>query len=293
VIYSFLYVLTISIGLIFIQKIDVSISPVFSLMITATIASIYFNLINFRNIKSMYVDCFKNKKIWFLIMLLVLAMWFYTIAAPGLIGASLSTFLYAAWLGTLGLLSQSFNNWENNKSKFYCSLCILLLIFANIYIELRDSFSTKAIYGILLGFIGGTSAFIYFKVSQALAKNTKLTATQILAVRFYLAIFILFMVLPKQSFSQYFTVNNLLSLILLAFLALIIPLYFSQKALDKITSEQHAIICSLCPIATGVLQLIVFNDLKMEQMVIYFLYSIVITSPYFVGKYYRKAIVST
>ena len=45
-IYSFLYVLSFSIALIIIQKLDLSIPPLFSLLITASIATVYFNLIN-------------------------------------------------------------------------------------------------------------------------------------------------------------------------------------------------------------------------------------------------------
>lgn len=213
--------------------------------------------------------------------------------APGLIGASLVNFLYFSWLGTLGLLSQSFKNLGNNRLKFYSSLCVLVLIFANAYMELQHSFSNQVIFGVLLSLIGGISAFIYFKQSQALTRNTSLSATQILAVRFYLAIFILFMILPKQSFSLYFTTANLLSLTLLAFLTLIIPLYFSQKALEKITSEQHAIINSFSPIMTGILQEIIFNDLKMEQMVIYLLYGLIMLLPYLLSKINQRAVVNT
>jgi vacuolar-type H+-ATPase subunit I/STV1 len=44
-IYSFLYVLAMSIAIVLIQKLDMSIPPLFSLLITASIASFYFNII--------------------------------------------------------------------------------------------------------------------------------------------------------------------------------------------------------------------------------------------------------
>ena len=122
-IYSFLYVLVFSFGLVFIQKMDVNVSPIFSLMITATIASLYFNIINFRHLKKMYSDCLNNKKLWFFIMLLVLVMWSGAMIAPELIGASLFNFLNFACLGSLGFLSQSFQDWKNRKQKFWTGAC--------------------------------------------------------------------------------------------------------------------------------------------------------------------------
>lgn len=287
-IYSFLYVLVFSIALVLIQKLDVSIPPLFSLLVTATIASLYFNIINKNHIKKIYTDCFENKKQWFMVMIIVLVMWTTTMIGPGKIGASLFNFIYFAWLGMLGFMMLSLKNWQEYRIKFYFGLCLLLLIVANVFFELHSSFSYDALYGIVMALLGGTASFIYFKQSQALAKNANLTATQVLAVRFYLAIIILSLIVPKNQIHDYLTLSNSFSLVLLAFFSLIIPLYFSQKALEKITSEQHAIINSSCPIVTGILQQIVFNDIKSEQMVIYFLYTLAIACFYFISKYSQK-----
>lgn len=283
-IYSFLYVIVFSVALVLIQKLDVTIPPLFSLLITASIASLYFNLINRRQLKKIYSDCFNNKKEWFSVMAIVLVMWGTTMIGPGLIGASLFNFIYFAWLGMLGLIILSLQNWKTQRINFYFGLGLCFLVILNIILELRSSFSYNSIYGIVLALIGGTSSFIYFKKSQALAKTAELTATQVLAVRFYLSIFVLAIVIPKGDFAEYFTLMNAINLVLLAFFSLIIPLYFSQKALEKITSEQHAIINSLCPLVTGVLQEVVFNDLRVEQMVVYLMYSGMIASFYFVKR---------
>jgi drug/metabolite transporter (DMT)-like permease len=292
VIYSFLYVLIFSVALVLIQKLDISIPPLFSLLVTASIASIYFNLINLHRLKEMYRDCFRNSSLWILIMSIVLLMWGCTMIGPGKIGASSFNFLYFAWLGTLGFVSLSFQDWKKNRMKFYFGLSILLLIIANIFLELQESFTSDTGLGIFLALAGGTSSFVYFKVSQAFTKKTHLSATQILSVRFYLSIIVLFIILPKHNVSEYLSWNNSLSLVLLAFCSLIIPLYFSQKALEKITSEQHAIINSLCPAVTGVLQEIIFNDLKLEQMVIYLLYSGVIGFSYLMSRFRQKSMVN-
>lgn len=287
-IHSFLYVLVFCVALVLIQKLDVSVPPLFSLFITASIASIYFNFINLRHLKEIYIDCWRNKKLWFYIMITVLVMWSCTMIGPGKIGAASFNFLYFAWLGILGFVSLSLQDWQKNRIKLYFGLCILPLIATNIFLELRQSFTYEIAYGAFLAIFGGTSSFVYFKLSQAFTKRTNLAATQILAVRFYFSIFALFIILPKHSISHYLSIGNMISLSLLAFCSLIIPLYFSQKALEKITSEQHAIISSLCPAVTGILQEIIFDDLTIEQMMIYLLYSVAIAAFYLINKYSNK-----
>ncbi len=287
-IYSFLYVLVFSIALVLIQKLDADIPPLFSLLITASIGSLYFNLINITNLKKIYLDCLKNKIQWILVMIIVLVMWATTMIGPGKIGASLFNFIYFAWLGAIGLFMISLRDWKKNSLKFYFAICVLILIASNIYFELRLSMSSQTLWGILLALIGGTASFIYFKQSQALAKNANLSATQVLAVRFYLSIFILLIIIPKHHLYEYFSLLNSINLIILAFFSLIIPLYFSQKALEKITSEQHAIINSLCPIVTGILQEVIFYDIKVEQMIVFILYSLAIAGFYFINKHYSR-----
>lgn len=282
-----------SIALVLIQKLDVSIPPLFSLLITASIASLYFNIINRNHLKKIYADCLANKKSWFSVMVIVLIMWATTMIGPGEIGASLFNFIYFSWLGMLGFMFLSYQDWQKHRIKFYFGLCLLSLVIANVFFELRSSFSYEAISGIFLALLGGTSSFVYFKQSQALSKNAHLSATQVLAVRFYLAIVVLLLILPKHDAVNYLTLGNLFNLVLLAFFSLIIPLYFSQKALEKITSEQHAIINSLCPIVTGILQEIVFNDLRIEQMAIYFLYTLAIACFYFINKFNQRLELAT
>ena len=284
-IYSFLYVFVFSIALILIQKLDLSIPPLFSLLITTIIASLYFNLINKSHLKRIYSDIFGNIKRWFVVMGIVLIMWATTMVGPGKIGASLFNFIYFAWLGFLGFASLSFNHGKKIKINFYFGLALLLLIIINIYLQFQSAFSYEICYGIMMAFIGGTASFFYFKQSQAFAKNASLSATQVLAVRFYLTIIILAIILPKSGMGHYLTFANLINLILLSFCSLIIPLYFSQKALERITSEQHAIINSLCPLVTGILQTIIFHDLRKEQLLVYFVYSLTIGCFYFIKKH--------
>jgi len=279
-IYSFLYLLIFSIGAVLIQKLYFTIPPNFSLLITASMATIYFNLINFRNLKKLYISCYQEKWLCFSIMITVLVMWNCSMTGVGLISAALYHFIYFTWLGVIGFVSFSFINWRKYYFQFYCGLGGFFLVSMVIWQYLHSSFSQSALIGVILALVGGTSAFIYFKQSQSLIKKIHLTATQILAVRFYLTIILMVAILPQHQFSHYFTITNILELIILAVFTLIAPLYFQQKALEKISSEQNAIILSLSPIAMAILEEIILGKSNFNYVIFYLLYTLIVASSY-------------
>ena len=283
-IYSFIFVFMTAVSMLFVQHLDANIAPMFSLLVTTIIAIIYFNLVNINNLKGIYRTCWKHKKLWLSMMLSVFVMRAGAMIAPGIIGASLHGFLYFSWLGALGFLSLGWQDWQKNNLKFYCGLCIISLIIINIFFTLNNSFSGKMIFGLLCSLISGTSAFIYFKQSQQIIKSMALSASKILAIRFYLTIPLTFAFLPFNGMAQYFTYESFSSLVLLAFISMIIPLYFSQKALEKITSEQNAIIMSFCPALTAIIQETVFHDVTLKSGAIYLVYSLIIGSFYLAQK---------
>ena len=284
-IYSFLYVIIYSCASVFIEKLYFSIPPLFSLMITASIATLYFNLVNIGKLKPIYLACWHEKKMWLAIMISVLVMWCCTMTGPGLIGASLNNFMYFGWLGVLGFISLGLQKEKKSRSKLYFGLMIVGLMAIAIFDTVNHGLTKGNILGLLIGIIGGTASFIYLKQSQILLSKIKLSATQILAIRFYLTIIVLFFVIPKDSFSLYLTWKSMGELIILAFMSLIIPLFFMQKALEKITSEQNAIIMSLSPVVTAFIQELLFNNVEFKFIVVYLLYFSIILASYFVNKY--------
>ena len=284
-IYSFLYVLIYSCASVFIEKLYFSLSPLFSLMITATIATLYFNIINIGKLKVLYKACWQEKKMWLAIMVTILVMWCCTMIGPGLVGASLYNFLYFSFLGTIGFISLSIADWHKSRSKFYFGLALVLLILVAVIDQLMNADNKVSIMGICLGLLGGLSAFVYFKQSKIIIKRIQLTATQILAMRFYLTILVLLVIVPKSSFVTFLTLNNIWQLVLLALMSLIIPLYCQQKALEKISAEKNAIILSLSPAVTAMIQAVVFHNINYKFVIIYILYFSIIFASYLVSRY--------
>lgn len=285
--YAFLYVIISGFSFVFIEKLYADISPFFSLLIMSIITTIFFNLVNIHNLKKMYVACWQEKKLWFGIMVVILVMWSCTMIGPGLIGASLYGFIYFSFLGVLGYLSAYFRREKLDRNKLYFSFAIFLLIVTGIIDLLREELNLSSIFGLALGLIGGITSFIYFKQTQMLVKRVKLSASQILAIRFYLTIITMFIILPKGNFDLYLTWNNMWQLLGLSFFSLIIPLYFMQKALEKITSEQSAIILSLVPACAGIIQEIMLHNVELKFVIIYVLYFLCVFWSYWLDR--RKA----
>jgi threonine/homoserine efflux transporter RhtA len=259
-------------------------------MITATIATLYFNIVNIGKLKVLYKACWQEKKMWLAVMLTILVMWCCTMIGPGLIGASLYNFLYFSFLGAIGFLSLSIIAWYKNRSKFYFGLGLILLIIIAIIDQIVNADNKISILGIGLGLLGGLVTFIYFKQSQALVNRIQLKATQILAVRFYLTIIGLFVIIPKENFKFLLAMNTTLILLALAAISLIAPLYCQQKALEKISSEQNAIILSLIPVVTAFIQLIVFHNVNYKFILIYFIYFTIILVSYFFSKFKTRVL---
>ena len=277
--YSLLFVIICSCSGILVQKLYFLVPPTFSLLITSCIATAYFNLINLKKLKHTYQLCVKEWRLWLAIMTVIAIMWYCTMNAPGLIGAAVYNFLYFAWLGTLGFFFLSFKNRHIQRHPLYSGLFSLLLIIALLSdFFWRHGFSQKELIGVALSFIGGTTSFIYFKQTQILTKRISLSATQILASRYFLTIFFMATLTPFQHVAGYITITNVSLLITLSIISLIAPLYCIQKALEKISSEHNAIYVSLTPIVTAFLQEVFFHNVNFHYLIIYILYTLMMVT---------------
>lgn len=280
-IYSLLFVLISSFASVLIQKLYLSIPSVFTLLVTATIATIYFNIVNLHKLKIVYRQCLQQKHLWLAIMLVILVMWYCTMTGPGLIGASSYQFAYFSWLGALGFLSKAIQSSEHRPVNLIAGIgTIFLITVTMLSLILQNHITIWFAVGLLMPLVGGTSSFIYFKQTQLFTQRINLKPTQVLAVRFYLAIICLIIIAPLVTPTEVITLKNFGWLTLLAFASLIAPLYCVQKALSLISSEQNAIILSLTPINTAFLQELVFRDVEWSHLAIYLLYSLLLFTTY-------------
>ena len=263
------------------QKLYFTFPPTFSLLVAAIIATLYFNLINVRHWKTIYQHCLQQWQLWLAIMVVIAIMWFCSMSAPGMIGAAVYNFIYFSWLGALGFFFLGFSNKRANWRAIITGLALVILIII-LLIDYLDThtYSSTQMLGVALSLIGGTTSFIYFKQSQLLTSRTNLSATQILATRYYLTIIAMIAITPFHGVSHNLTIYNSFLLVLLAIISLIAPLYCIQKALDHVSPERNAIYVSLTPIVTAFLQEAVFHNVNFDYLIIYILYAIVMGVSY-------------
>ena len=279
--YSILFVITSSFASILVQKLYFVIPSTLTLLVTSIIATLYFNGINLGHLRSMHAHCWQHKSLWLSIMAIILVMWYSTMTGPGMIGASLYRFLYFAWLGMLGFWFLAFKKPTINRQSLLCGLFVVVLL-AGLLGDYfwRHAWSMHELIGIALPLVGGTASFVYFKQSEALTKRTQLTATQVLAIRFYLTIVVLLLLVPTHHSIALLTPMHLLILAVVAVFSLIIPLYCMQKALEKIGSERNAILISLAPIVTAFLEEAAFHDVRFQYLIVYGLYTAMLIAVY-------------
>lgn len=255
--------------------------PTLTLLIISTIATLYFNIINYGQLKLVYSQCWTQKKMWLAIMTTILIMWFCSTNGPGLLGAASFRFCYFSWLGVIGF-SSAFLGQKHAKTQNLISAALtIILILILVYTQLYEHLSQSTLAGFVLAFIGGTTTFVYFKQSKILLKRTKLSSSQILSVRFYLCIIVFLPLLFVNHASQYLNIENISLLFLSATLSLIIPLYCVQKALTQISSEQNAIIISSAPLLTAFIQELVFSKIPAGYLLIYIAYSLILGVNYY------------
>ncbi len=278
-IYSWLYVFINAISGLLRQVMGGMVAPAAILLVGAIISVIFFNLLNASRLKTLYQTCWQHKKSWFMMGLSVTGLWLPAFYAPSIIGASLYTFIFFALLGFLGKGALYLKGHQRTRVSLISLIGLGSLLCTVILVSFYFNPSWQEAWGISLSIFGSIMGFLYAKQSAQFGKVAKLTATGILAVRFYLTIPISLALLP---------VHNELSLgahpLLIAAVGvfcLILPTYLSQKGIERAGVEANAIIISVTPFVTAILQYLYFKNIAWPYFMIYSLYVAIIALPYY------------
>lgn len=276
-IYSWLYVLMNALSGLLRQIAGNMVAPAAIMLVGAIISIMFFNFINASKLKSIYRACWQHKISWITMGLTVTGLWLPAFYAPSIIGASLYTFIFFAMMGILGKSAL----YRKDQHKKIISLLSLIglgtLLSAVILVSLYLNFSWQEIEGISISLFGSYMGFLYSRQSAQFAKKAVMTASGILAVRFYLAIPISFALLPMHSEIALGTHPFLITAI--GVFCLILPAYLSQKGIEKAGADTNAMIISVTPFFTGILQYLYFKNIAWQYFVIYSLYVVIIAMP--------------
>src|SRR3990167_11237112 len=77
-----LYMVLTALSFTFIDKLGDYVNPIFSLFCMTICATIWFNLINYKNLKNMYVKCINHKTLYLLLAITIGINWMCAIFAP-------------------------------------------------------------------------------------------------------------------------------------------------------------------------------------------------------------------
>ena len=213
---------------------------------------LFFNLINIRNIKKIYTKSIDNKFDFIKINLFILILWSSSFLAPTYFGAPYSVLMIFSTVGILGTFSRIVKNEDKygNLQRYFA----IALYSTSIILILTHVFSAHVYKGFLLSLTSGIFTFLYIRDSQKFSFKSGLQASEILAVRYWGVIVILpfFCINHGYSLPSHLNLNLFLLCTFVAFISMVLPVYFNQKSLYYIDYKLSSAILSFVPFVAWV-----------------------------------------
>ncbi len=288
---SILYVIITAASVLLIHFANANIAPLWLLLFSTTLATIYFHSVNIHALKNMYRLAWIDKSRWLLVMILVALIWLTTFYGSS-ISPSIFMVLYFSVAAFLGLVTTIRQQQEKKYSLLIVGLGMLLTVSFIIVIMLNQTFKLAPKTTLLLlmyGVIGGVTSFLYMRQSYLFSKKTTLKPTQILAVRFWLLIGICILLAPMHEVRpSLLNIWNIIIIVMVSIISLILPLYFNQKGIIEAGPEINAIIGGYTPALTYLLAVICM--LQPFHLDLFLLYCLV---AFFIGWPFLKKMHST
>ncbi len=256
--YSILDVILTSLSMVLVHDAANFLPPALTLFVSTFIAILFFHLVNIKQIKHIYKKSWQMKKAWFKLMFTVALMWLASIYGPAYVPPAVFILHFFASMCLIGTCV-SFGS-EKDPYLAISGIGILICTLFITYDYLNAVVISKYILlGIFLGLSGGVTAFLYLKQSHEFSRLNQFSATQVLAVRFWLVEFFCLLLLPFASL-HYLNFHNLLLITGIAFTSLILPIFMVMQSILKIGVQKSVIISGLIPATTYIMQSIFFHQ---------------------------------
>ena len=276
-IYGLLYVLCMSFSSVLVEKAGLKFSPALILVFGSLLALLYFNLINIKQLKQIYQVCWQHKWETLLINFSVFIIWMATVYGIVYAGAAVFIFVFFATIGLSAYLVEYTQQYK--KRLLFSIVLIIILLIIMTALHVHPPRASAKLKGILLGILGGAVGYYYLRLSGRLMQKTKMRATQVLAIRFYLTIILGYFLIPADAITD-LTINNIGFIFVIICFNLIIPLYFMQKAVGAVGSEFTALLISCTPLMTAVMETLILQKVPRFDFIIYLVYALIVGIPY-------------
>lgn len=244
-----LYVLSFAVGMVLLDNVIAQINPLLSLVITSLFAIIFFHLFTKTKIKEIYQVCWAYRSEWFLLNIIVAIIWLCTYYCVKWLNPTACLFLF--------FLAMTSTYWARELIKIKklnrgLINIILPILFIGIFYYFYSTDLTSKL-GILAGMISGIFGSFYNSCSKSFSDHGKLTASDVLAVRFYLILFFTpFLLTPSIMSSIDFL--NVAKLLLVSLFTFILPLYMNQRSIMSLTLDKHVMVVSSLPLVAYLIQ---------------------------------------
>ncbi len=256
-IHAILYIILIAASTVYVERLSSSIDVNILNFSVTVIAWIFFNVLNIRRCRYAYKSIKNDPIIWLIISLFIAGSW---------IASYISTVLSAADFASAGIfLTVAICGSLHKKLYVKATMCILSLAACYYY-------SCKAWYQPLLyAVISGSSLYGYIFFSKQFSERNKLTAYDVLSIRFFPLLLISFTLMiwlsPSKSFHVFYDKNLVIHILLLSFFNRVLPMMCFQPAAHNLSAKQFSFLLSFAPLATYIFQGLVDHNFPVSLFI--------------------------
>ncbi len=256
VFYSTLYVILVPIANFFREIFLKKENSITFLFYAFVFSFLFFNIINIKKINLIYKKSLSTKFLFLKINILILLIWTSSFLAPVYFGAVYSVLTIFSVIGLLGTVSKKIK--KECKTKLIQRTFSITLYLSGLVIIITHAFVLNTFYGLFFALNSGLFTFLYIKNSQKFSQEANLTASEVLAVRYWgVFAFIPIFFTKKIDLLSIILSPYLLSMsIFVSFVSMILPVYLNQKSLYYIEYKLSSTILSFIPCAAWLMYML-------------------------------------
>lgn len=213
---------------------------------------IFYNIINYKTITAIYGKLLNHKKSYFMLMFSLLIIWASTFIGIHFISP---TFFMFVMMG-IGAVYGAIFNYIDSKKRIDLIIFVFIALGILFFIAciIQHYALKEALLLTLFILIVGGFDYLYAKTSYAISVQLTLSASEILAVRFWLMLIIpMGIIISKnlfegQHYLEYLRVSNFYwTTSLMTVFSFIIPIYCYQKSILVIGANDTLLYCAGLP----------------------------------------------
>lgn len=256
---SALYPVATAFSILLRYQLNIGLNPIVSLLLCVVFATIFFHVINYKNIQFMYRQAFKYLRASVVVNFLIAIIW-----VSGFVSLLfIAPFAYAVIFFSIPAIMVNIEKSYAERKGYYlfsalALIGLVLYYLLHVYL-VNESHKMTALYGIAIAVLSGAVGLPYQKCAKRYLAYFRHSATMVLAVRSYgiilacgLTLFVL--TLAGVHYLPAHWSHHLIGiLILVVLLSFVLPLYLNQKGVGNAGPLLHSCIIASCPLITFIL----------------------------------------